>query len=760
MLESPDVPGRSADPGALEPSMNTQNLHPPGVGGYTFGPFRVDLASYQFWRDNERLAITPKAFDTLIVLMANRNRVVGKDELMGLLWPESFVSEDSLTQSVSVLRRALGDDPSQPHYIATSARHGYRFIAEVREERAVEHEPDVTSAAPPTGAPAPLNARTPAPAVEQASSATAQSSRQVRPVWIAVPALLAVLLVLFAVVRTTSVAPAALPERGPLRFTQEAPAGTALVSGGVLSPDGRYVAFVAQDDQSGTNQLWIRALEASEPRALPGTEGAARPFWSPDSQHLGFFSSGKLRQVGLDAQPPRAIASTDSTTEGGGSWSAGGVILFTVLRSGLFSVPAAGGQVTPATRLDQSTQEVAHRWPQFLPDGRHFLFFVDSVRPDRVGTYLGSLDSPEKTQLIDVPAVYAPDNYLVYIRDRGLAAQQFDVARARLVGAPTAVAGNAVSPTPSNGAVVSAADNLIAFGVSRSTERLEWFSRSGQRMGNIDAPTALRNPAVSPDNRQLLAASNNDPEHKGLWIIELERGGLTRIANDGMRPFWSPDGQRIAFTSDRSAGIADLYMRSTTARDGEEQALLRTGENKFICDWSPDGRDIVYGSINPGTKSDLWLLPLAGNRKPVPYLVTPNNELDAQISPDGHWLAYTSDESGSWQVYVQSFPIAGRKQVISTSGGIEPRWRRDGRELFYLATDRNLMSVPISTEADAIKSGRPQPLFRAPVPNLNVFINWYSVTGDGQRFVINTAAGKGVEEPITVLVNWSAGIKP
>jgi Tol biopolymer transport system component/DNA-binding winged helix-turn-helix (wHTH) protein len=739
--------------------MNTRNLHPAGVRGYTFGPFRVDLASYQFWRGNDLLAITPKAFDTLIVLIANRNRVVGKDELMSLLWPESFVSEDSLTQSVSVLRRALGDDPNQPQFIATSARHGYRFIAVVQES-AADHEPE-TAAVSPVSPPSSASARTaPAPGVEQPPPAARALRSRVRPMWIAVPAAFAILLTGFVAMRTASVAPEALPGRGPLRFTQEAPVGTALVSGGVLSPDGRYVAFVAQDNRSGTHQLWIRALDAPEPRALPGTDGAARPFWSPDGQRLGFFSSGKLRHVGLDAQPPTAIASTDSTTEGGGSWSAGGVILFTVLRSGLYSVPATGGPVTPATKLDQSTQEVAHRWPQFLPDGRHFLFFVDSVRPDRVGTYLGSLDSPDKVRVIDVPAVYAQDNYLVYIRDRGLTAQRFDVGQARLVGPPTAVAGNAVTPTTTNGAVVSAADKLMAFGVSRATEQFEWFSRSGQRMGSIDTPTALRNPAVSPDSRQLLAASNTDPEHKGLWIIDLERGGLTRIASDGMRPFWSPDGQRIAFTSDRSAGVADLYTRSTSARDGEEQALLRTAENKFICDWSPDGRYIVYDSVNAGTKSDLWLLPLLGDRTPMPYLVTPNNELDAQISPDGRWIAYTSDESGSWEVYVQSFPVAGRKQIVSTAGGIEPRWRHDGRELFYLATDRNLMSVDIKADADAIRSGRPQALFRAAVPSLNVFINWYAVTADGQRFVINTAAGKGNEQPITVLVNWSAGLKP
>jgi Tol biopolymer transport system component len=203
-----------------------------------------------------------------------------------------------------------------------------------------------------------------------------------------------------------------------------------------------------------------------------------------------------------------------------------------------------------------------------------------------------------------------------------------------------------------------------------------------------------------------------------------------------------------------------LYVRSTAGRDGEEQPVLKTSENKFICDWSPDSRFLVYDSVNASTKSDLWLLPLFGDRKPTPYLVTASNELDAQISPDGHWLAYTSDESGTWEVYVQAFPVAGRKQTISIGGGIEPRWRGDGRELYYLAADRNLMAVDTRTDGDTFKSGRPQALFRAPVPSLNVFINWYAVTTDGQRFVINTAAGKSNEQPITVLVNWSAALKP
>ena len=286
--------------------MNSSKLRPEGLAGYIFGRFRVDLDAYRLWRDDQLLSVTPKAFDTLTVLIANRDRVVSKDELMGLIWPESFVSEDSLTQSVSVLRRMLGDDPSQPQFIATSARHGYRFIAPVQEIPSLS--PAALVSIPTTGPVAPaipagtVNTVNAGPTAEAAT----RSARPQRTAFlIGVPVAFAAVIVGILLFRTQAVRPISVAERGPLRFTQEAPRGTSLISGGALSPDGRYLAFVAQDNRSSVSQLWIRALDASEPRALPGTEGAARPFWAPDNQHLGFFASGKLRQVGLDSQPPR-----------------------------------------------------------------------------------------------------------------------------------------------------------------------------------------------------------------------------------------------------------------------------------------------------------------------------------------------------------------------------------------------------------------------------------------------------------------------
>ncbi len=711
----------------------------PGIQGYAFDRFRIDLASYQLHRDGQVLTLTPKAFDTLVALVSRRDRVVEKDELMNAVWPDAFVSEDNLTQAISVLRRTLGDHSNQPRFIVTIARHGYRFIAPVNELR--EATALGTADAPPV----------PGPAITHRGARGGRTSSA----WATASACIA-LLVGLGIAARSMITARAVPSRGPLRFTQEAPEGAALTSGGLLSPDGHDLLFVARDDLSGKNELWVRALDEVEPRRVAGTEDAVRPFWSPDSQSIAFFAGGKLKRAGLGSRPVQILGATATNPEGG-TWSASGVILFAAGRSGLASIPAAGGAVTVVTTLDPAAQEVAHRWPQFLPDGRRFLYFVESVNPVRAGTYLGSLDATEKTRLLDVPAVYAPTGHLLYIRERVLAAQSFDATTGRLSGPSSTLAGNVMAPEVTNGAVVSASiDGLLAFSTSRTGEHFEWFGRAGERLGSIDAPIAFRNPAFLPGQRQLLAASSGDAEHKGLWTIDVERGALTRIAADGMRPIASPDGSRIAFTSDRAAGVADLYVRATTGRDGEEELLLKTGDNKFICDWSADGRYLVFGSTNARTQSDLWLLPMTGDRQPHVWLQTPSNEICGQISPDGRWMAYTSDESGTWQVYVQSFPEPGNKQTVSVGGGIEPHWRADGRELFYLSPDQSLMAVGIKAGA-TWQAGRPATLFRAPLATFNPYLNQYAVTADGRRVIIN-AAGKRErrQEPITVLVNWKA----
>ena len=719
---------------------------PVEIQGFRFGPFRLDLSSYQLWRGDEHLAITPKSFDTLAVLIKHRDRVLPKEELMNAVWPDAFVSEDNLTQAISVLRRTLGDDPNQPTFIATAARHGYRFIGTVHEIPAAPAETIAAVAAP--HAPASRDSSSNLP--QRAVRATRSSGRR----WVLVTAAFGLAVVSTVIVRNIAVA-RAVPAAPPLRFVQDAPPGTMIASGGVLSLDGRYVLFTARDERTAHSHLWVRALNAAEPRMLADTEDARRPFWSPDAKAVAFFVNGKLKKVSLDGGPAQTIAQVGTSAESG-SWGTGGTILFATGRSSLNQVSAQGGTPVSVTVLDPSAREISHRRPQFLPDGHHFLFFVESVNPEHAGTYLGSFDSPAKTRLLDVVADYAPPHYLLYVRDHVLVAQNFEIVAARVSGPPATVAANVLPPDISNGAMISAsADGLLTFSVSKAVERLDWFSRSGQLLATVDAPVALRNPVFLLNQRRFLAASNIDTEHKGIWMFDVDRATLTRVANDGMRPFASPDGTQIAFGSDRKAGVADIYVRSLDGRDGDEQLLLATNENKFLCDWSADGRYLLYGSRPSRTNSDLWLLPLMGpDTKPRAFLQTPANEICGQISPDGRWIAYASDETGVWEVYVQSFPASGNKQSVSVGGGMEPHWRTDGRELFYIAADRNVTAVAV-TPGPTLGIGTRTTLFRAPIASFDPYVNRYTVATDGQRFLINsTEEPKRNRELVTIIINW------
>jgi DNA-binding winged helix-turn-helix (wHTH) protein/Tol biopolymer transport system component len=710
---------------------------------YEFGPFRIEVELCQLLRGGEAVPLTPKAFDTLLTLVRRRDHVVDRDELMKIVWPDSFVSEDSLTQSISVLRRALGDVSNQPEFIVTIPRRGYRFIAPVTEIPQAERI-DVDAL------------QSHARMLIDGEHQPAQVGTSQRK-WIGI-SIVASLLAASATIGRALLVGTPPPAAGPLRFAVNAPPTTKIVSGGVLSPDSHYLAFVAEHE-SGIPQIWVRALESTDSHALPGTEGAFRPFWSPDSRLIGFFANGTLKKVDLNGNPPQTIANV-APSPAGGSWSTNGTILFADRLSALYSVSAAGGASTPVTRLDPSAQERRHRWPQFLPDGQHFLYSVVSENPDREGTYVGSLSSGERVHVLDgwSPAVYAPPGYLVYVRDRVLLAQPFDVSQLRLTGGPSTIAGNVSPPLMTNGSVISAArGDLLAFGGPARKEHLVWFGRAGQQLGIIEAPGLLQNPALSPDQKQILAQSDDGPR-SGVWLADLEGGGQSQIAANGSVPLWSPDGARIAFTSGKIAGIDDIFVRSAE-NDGKEELLLQTPATKHVHDWSPDGRYLVYVDTNPRTKIDLWLLPMFGARKPIPFLRTPANEMQAQVSPDDHWIAYASDESGVWEVYVQPFPAQGGvRHTISVGGGSEPQWRRDGRELFYLAADHTLMAVDV-TPGGTWRAGRPKALFRTRVPEGAMPRNHYAVTADGQRFVIESKDEADDQDLMTVFVNWAAALK-
>ncbi len=721
---------------------------------YRFNGYRMDLAKYELWHGDQLLPVTTRVFDTLAVLISHRDRAVSKEELLRLVWPDTTVSEDSLTQSISLLRRALGDDPTHPKVISTLARRGYKFIAPVEEiwQSEPARETGPTTPAESTGLPF---SSSPSPVLPGDTPLTALPSPRL---WLWV--ICAVGMLTFAsgilLARFWLARPQTQSAPTPLRFTLMAPETTNFSSGGILSPNGQYLAFVAQDQDSGRTRLWIRSLDAIQPRTLTGTDGASRPFWSPDSTALAFFADGKLKRASVsNDEPVRVIAST-ATSSSGGSWSSQGVIIFANQRSGLYSVPAAGGTPARLTVLKATEQEVAHRSPQFLPDGEHFLFLNVSAHVEKAGTYLGSLHSDKRVRLIDVPAVYGSPGYLIYVRDHLLMAARFDVARPETRSSPMTIAGTTMSsPLANDSSVmdfgVSASNNgLVALTLPVGVPQLRILDRTGRETEVVDMPVPVHNPSLSPDQKQVLVGSR-ESDH-GVWLVDLDRSVSTRVSSDGMRPLWSANGSEVLYSSDRLAGTSDLYIKHFKDSN-DDKLVLRTSENKIPNDWSPDGQYVVYqGASTTPEKLGLWLLPLSGG-SPRRLLNSPFNEAQGQISSDGKWIAYSSDETGRWEVYIQSFPAPGQKRIVSVGGGAEPHWRRDGKELFYLSVDRDLMVVSMSA-GDPV--GKPRALFKAPVlPVTNVLRNQYAVTNEGQQFIFGSMGKSSKDDSIMVMTNWT-----
>jgi len=562
----------------------------------------------------------------------------------------------------------------------------------------------------------------------------------------------------------------------PVRFEIPLPAGSLNFT---LSPDGRHLAILGPGPD-GRWLIWIRALDSLETRPLPGTENVYGPhaFWSPDSRFVAFQSGGKLKRIDISSGPPQTICDTPVSVIGG-AWNRDDIIIFGTDGNGIMQVSAGGGVPTFLTTTGERNE--IHAFPSFLSDGRHFAYLR---APENSGIYIGSLDEKPEQQnskrilASSLMAVYAPPSdagsgRLLFMRDGTLLTQIFDERRLELVGEATPVVEQVGTYLLSAGFSASA-NGVLAFRAGKSAialSGLSWYDRQGKELGDAgeSGTYSYDDLALSPDGTQV-AATRIDPKSpsasEAIWLLDLTRIVSARFTFDlapDAAPVWSPDGSRVAFNALRVGG-AGIYQKAANGSGNEQVLVGPTHDAKFPNHWSRDGRFLLYTQQDAKTNTDLWVLPLRGDGvpsgEPRPFANTEFNEGHGQFSPDTHWIAYASDQSGRVEVYVQPFPTplgGGSKTQVSRDGGNQPRWRRDGKELFYLSLGGRLMAVDV-TEGPIFKTGSPKSLFQLPVTGiysdaaLHVF-RW-DTAPDGKRFLFNAA--KTPSEPLTVILNWTA----
>jgi serine/threonine protein kinase len=520
----------------------------------------------------------------------------------------------------------------------------------------------------------------------------------------------------------------------------------------VVSPNGRHVVY-SGIDLAGNNRLWIHSLDSLVTQSLPETEEAFAPFWSPDSRFVGYCTRDKLKKINISGGAPETVC--DAEFGFGSDWNQEGTILF-VPETGLLHRVSAGGEVKPVLGLDKSRKEIGHSWPHFLPDGRHFLYFSNSADPGKSGIYLASLDSKETRQLISAQSnvSYAPPGFLIYGRGETLIAQPFDAGRLRITGEPFQVAEHVRRVGETGALAFSASQNgiLVLRITGSSNVQLAWYNRDGKRLASVGEPGAYRQIALSPDEKRLAVERPDTAKNvMNVWILELSSGIFSRLTfSDDAETVWSPDGREVLFLSQRK-GKSGLYQK--VVGGAAETLLFQSDDSMYPEHWLPDGKSILF--INQDGRA-FSQLPLSGERKPVVLFKSEFDKDEPHVSPDGHWIAYNSRESGRWEVYVAAFPgFTGTRQV-SNHGGGQALWRKDGKELFYLTLDGKMTAVSVKVGA-TIETGVPKVLFQTRLA-VNLLQNQYCVTGDGMRFLFGEPVGEATN-PVTVVLNWTAGLK-
>ncbi|HEV8337424.1 MAG TPA: protein kinase [Candidatus Polarisedimenticolia bacterium] len=524
-----------------------------------------------------------------------------------------------------------------------------------------------------------------------------------------------------------------------------------------LSPDGRYLTFSVLSAE-GNQSLWIRPLDSDTARPLPGTKGAEWPFWSPDSRFIAFFADSKLKRIDLTGSPAVTIAEAGDGR--GGSWNRDGVIVFApTTEAGIHRVSSTGGTSTPVTRLDEEHGETTHRWPSFLPDGRHFLYLGASHQPGRNevnSVYAAELGSGKPKLLLHVRSNVAyASGYLLYERDRVLMAQRFDAASLALTGEPVPLAeGVDLAPEFFRAIFAVSEAGLLALraGGAEVNAQLKWYDREGREIGKVGEPGAYDGIVLSPDaKRAVVSLNNRDSGRADLWMLDLLRGVRTRFtfgtANE-YGPVWSPDGTKVVYSV--TAKADDLFVKPSAG--GQEEPFFQNAEDKRPTCWSGDGRLIVFDTkdLKRDTRSDIAYVPVSGNKEPKFYLKTEFNETAGQLSPDGRWMLYLSDESGKNELYAAAFPGPGGKWQVSSGGAIAGKWVRGGAEILYADYESGVMSVGVRASGASLDFDAPRLLFR-----MKATLGG-DITADGERLILAVGPEMEKEIPISILSHWPA----
>jgi len=527
-----------------------------------------------------------------------------------------------------------------------------------------------------------------------------------------------------------------------------------------LSLDGRFVALVANSDQANKYVIWTHEVGSRTAAIVPGTGGASHPFWSPDGRFIGFFANGKLKKV--DASGGSVQVLCDAPHGRGGSWNRDGVILFSPdVYLGIYRVSSAGGTPVEVTKLDESRLETSHRWPVFMPDGRHFFYLAANFagRFDKNEIYLGTLDSNEKRPIVSASAnvAYSDPGYLLYWRDNALVAQKFD-ARGYVLNGEVRTISDEVQYLPQIDLAlfgVAGKGTLVAqTGKGASKSQLKWFDRSGKEVGAVGPSGLFANPTLSPDGRRVaFDQPNPDGRNEDIWIREISTDSVMRFTfGPGLNqvPIWRPDGNRVVFASNQGLEFK-LYQKNADGSGVPQQIGNLGGLQQGFWDWSRDGKYLLVWKYG-----ELWYTP-SSSWQPKPLLQASWIVRNAQFSPDGRWVAYSTNESGNWEVYVAPFPNTNGKWQVSRGGGEEPRWRRDGKELFYLSSDGKMMAVAAKTDGN-FEAASPVTLFQThlgqPISSFDLVS--YDVTADGQKFLINTKVDEPNAAPLSLILNWTS----